>query len=218
MTDTDDSDRFPTLSASLNDLEALCGVQYEMPATLQAFYRRNAPGQIRYAETILSDHAVAVALVRRLYSHLAMNWAAIHLEGGSAEAFGWRTLKMLVEDHARQDVADDARRAALRAWDRTVAVREAVDVLLGATQAQMADLDSPVGLFTAMAALPERQFDVIILHYALGYDSRRIAGLMGLQPGTVRRHRRLARQRLAGRLGIDLGPGEEKESDHAGTF
>nr|WP_268256793.1 sigma factor-like helix-turn-helix DNA-binding protein [Streptomyces spiralis] len=62
-----------------------------------------------------------------------------------------------------------------------------------------------------MAALPERQFDVIILQYVLGYPSKQVANIMGINAGTVRTHRRLARKRVATKLGIDLGDDEEKE-------
>lgn len=34
---------------------------------------------------------------------------------------------------------------------------------------------------------------------------------MGINAGTVRTHRRLARKRIATKLGIDLGDDEEKE-------
>ncbi|MER6924497.1 sigma-70 family RNA polymerase sigma factor [Streptomyces spiralis] len=78
-------------------------------------------------------------------------------------------------------------------------------------RAQLPALESPLGLYTAIAALPERQFDVIILQYVLGYPSKQVANIMGINAGTVRTHRRLARKRVATKLGIDLGDDEEKE-------
>lgn len=38
-----------------------------------------------------------------------------------------------------------------------------------------------------------------------------VANIMGINAGTVRTHRRLARKRIATKLGIDLGDDEEKE-------
>jgi RNA polymerase sigma-70 factor (ECF subfamily) len=78
-------------------------------------------------------------------------------------------------------------------------------------RSHLAALESPLGLYTAIAALPERQFDVILLQYVLGYPSQQIAHIMGINAGTVRTHRRLARKRIATKLRIDLGDDEEKE-------
>ncbi|MGW8634648.1 sigma-70 region 4 domain-containing protein [Streptomyces sp. NPDC055793] len=40
--------------------------------------------------------------------------------------------------------------------------------------------------------MPERQFDVIILQYVLGYPCRQAADIMGITAATARTHRRLA--------------------------
>ena len=73
-------------------------------------------------------------------------------------------------------------------------------------------MESALGLYTAIAGLPERQYDVIVLHYVLGYPSRRIAHIMGIKADTVRSHRRLARQRMAIKLGLSIDPAaDEKE-------
>lgn len=211
MTSTEDSDRHDTLPATIEDLSALHGVPYEMPSALDAFYRIYVRAQIRYAGTILGDKEAAKTVVRRLYHHLAMNWAAVQLEECGAEAYAWRNLKRLVDDQAREPFAEDPLAAVLAARDRTHAAHEAAREMLRAMRSRMADLDSPAGLYTAMSSLPERQFDVIVLHYALGYCSQQVAHIMGIHPSTVRTHRRLARERIAARLGIDLGNDEEKE-------
>jgi RNA polymerase sigma-70 factor (ECF subfamily) len=212
MSSVEDSDGPHTLPASLDDLSALCGLQYEMPPTLKTFYRTFARPQLRYAMTVLGDKEAAKTVVRRLYRHLAMRWAAVLLDDG-AEVYAWRTLKLLVDQAARAALAGDARSTALAARDRTTATAlyAAAGAILDAMRAHMADHESPAGLYTALAALPERQFDVILLHYELGYTSNEIADIMGILPGTVRTHRRLARERIAARLGIDLSDDEERE-------
>jgi len=63
-------------------------------------------------------------------------------------------------------------------------------------------MESVMGLYTAIAGLPERQYDVVVLYYVLGYTSPHIAKIMGIKPDTVRSHRRLARQRIAIKLGL----------------
>ncbi|MGD1221985.1 MULTISPECIES: RNA polymerase sigma factor [Streptomyces] len=212
MTSTEDSDAH-TLPISCEELNALNGIHFEMPASLDAFYRRYSRPQVRYASTILGSTEAAKAVVRSLYTHLALNWAAVLLQEGGPEAYAWRALKMRVETHARMTYTPtaDGRSTTASTNDRTTAVHEAVRATLSAVRTQMASLDSPIGLYTAIAALPERQFDVIILQYALGYPSRHAAEIMGIHEGTVRTHRRLARQRIAAKLDIDLGDDEEKE-------
>ena len=211
MTATEDDDSHDTMPTSVEDLNALRGIPYEMPSALDAFYRIYAQAQVRYAATILDDKDAAKTVVRHLYRHLAMNWAAVQLEEGGAEAYAWRNLKRLVDEQARAPFPGDPVAAARAARDRSHAAREAAREMLRAMRSQMADLDSPVGLYAAMSNLTERQFDVIVLHYSLGYDSQQVAHIMGIYPGTVRAHRCLARERIAAELGIDLGDDEEKE-------
>ncbi|MEU0665669.1 sigma factor-like helix-turn-helix DNA-binding protein [Streptomyces lavendulocolor] len=73
-------------------------------------------------------------------------------------------------------------------------------------------MDSALGLYTAIASLPDRQY-VVVLHYVLGYTCSRIANIMGIRPDTVRSHRRLARERIATKLGLSdhLLTDEDKE-------
>ncbi|MEV7815548.1 sigma-70 family RNA polymerase sigma factor [Streptomyces flaveolus] len=201
------------LPVSFEELDALQGIHYEMPPSLDAFYRMYARAQVDYATTVLGDKNAAKAVVRTLYAHLALNWDAVLFQEGGPEAYAWRALKLRVETHARMTIAPtvDGRSTAASANDRTTAVHDAVRATLGAMRSQLAAADSQLGLYTAIAALPVRQFDVIILHYVLGYPSSRVADIMGISAGTVRTHRRQARKHIAAKLGIDLRDDEEKE-------
>ncbi|MFJ5035702.1 RNA polymerase sigma factor [Streptomyces sp. NPDC088560] len=209
---SDDSDAH-TLPSSFEELNTLHGIHYEMPQALDAFYRRYARPQMRYAATILGSEEAARAVVRNLYTHLALNWSVILLEDGGPEAYAWRALKLRVETHARMTIVPsaDGRSRTASTNDRTTAVYEAVRATLSDVRSQMADLESPIGLYTAIAALPERQFDVIILLFALGYSVKQVAEFMGIHEGTVRTHRRVARRSIAAKLGISLDDVEEME-------
>ncbi|MCE0446846.1 RNA polymerase sigma factor [Streptomyces tricolor] len=209
---SEDSDAH-TLPGSFVELNALHGIHYEMPASLDGFYRRYARPQLRYATTMLGSTEAAKTVVRNLYTHLALNWTAILQKETGPEAYAWRALKLQVETHARLTITPtaDGRSQTASTNDRTAAVYEAVRATLDAMRTQMADLESPIGLYTAIAALPERQFDVIILQFVLGYPVKNIAEIMGIHEGTVRTHRRIARKRIAAKLGIDPGDDEEKE-------
>ncbi|GAB7101767.1 hypothetical protein JCM4814A_00810 [Streptomyces phaeofaciens JCM 4814] len=212
MTSTEDSGAH-ALPGSFRELDALCGVHYEMPPSVDAFWGRYARAHVDYATAVLGDKEAAKKVVRSLYTQLALNWDAILLEEGGPEAYVWRALKLRVETHARMAVAPagDGCRGAASAHDRTTAVHDAVRATLGAMRSRLADADSPLGLYTAIATLPVRQFDVVILNYVLGYTIGRVADIMGISAGTVRFHRRQARKHLAAKLGINLGDDEEKE-------
>lgn len=201
------------LPTSFADLDALQGIHYRMQASLDAFYCMYARPQVDYATTVLGDKEAAKAVVHHLYTHLARNWDTVLLQEGGPEAYAWRALKLRVETHARLTLTPtiDGRSTAPSANDRTTAVHYAVRATLWEMRSQLAAAESPLGLYTAIAALPARQFDVIILHYVLGYTSNRVADIMGISAGTVRTHRRQARKHIAAKLGIDLGDDEEKE-------
>lgn len=138
-TEEGESERPAARPRSVAD-SVLYGVQYELPSTLDAFYRTYARPQIRYAAAILGDEDAAKEVVRQLYRHLALSWPAIQLEGCGPEAYAWRALKRLVDDQVRETVEEDLRSVVLTARD-TAAVHEAVRAMLGVVRAQMADLD-----------------------------------------------------------------------------
>ena len=55
---------------------------------------------------------------------------------------------------------------------------------------------STAKLYASVSQLPERQYDVIVLRYALGYKDKQVARLLGLRENTVRSLVRLATRRL----------------------
>lgn len=59
-----------------------------------------------------------------------------------------------------------------------------------------------MGLYRQMTKLSERQFDVLILRDALGFDTKETALIMGIQEATVRSTRRTAKHRLAAAMGF----------------
>ncbi|WP_411092123.1 sigma-70 family RNA polymerase sigma factor [Streptomyces sp. 049-1] len=209
----EDSNTPYTLPTPSKELSALQGIHYEMPSDLDAFYRMYARPQLRYAATVLGDMKAALQVVRRLYGHLALNWSVVLLQDGGPEAYAWRVLKMRVEMHLRMNVGPsaDGRSTTPAGTARTTAIHDAVRATLEHMRTQLAAIESPLGLYTAIATLPERQFDVILLQYVLGYPCKQAADIMGITAATARTHRRLARKRIATKLGIDLGDDEEKE-------
>ncbi|MEV5864842.1 sigma-70 family RNA polymerase sigma factor [Streptomyces sp. NPDC052071] len=143
---------------------------------------------------MLGDKDAAKAVVRRCYSHLALNWANV-LKQESPEAYAWKLLKQRVETHLRLG-------GQTSQMVQTAAFQQAARATLEMMRRQFAVMESALGLYTAIAGLPERQYDVIVMHYVLGYSSPKIARIMGIKPDTVRSHRRLARERIAIKLGL----------------
>ncbi|CAL9617596.1 hypothetical protein SUDANB58_05759 (plasmid) [Streptomyces sp. enrichment culture] len=198
--------QFTLPSGFMNELDALCGVEYKMPTSLEGFYRLYVKAHLRYAHTMLGDKGAAKAVVRQCYSHLALNWAQVLTEE-SPEAYMWKLLKQRVETHLRMTDGSASRMV------QTSAFQCAARATLEAMRRQFEVMESALGLYTAIAALPERQFDVIVLGYVLGYPSDRIANIMGIKPDTVRAHRRLARERIAIKLGLSPNPAADDEKE-----
>ncbi|MFE4594126.1 sigma-70 family RNA polymerase sigma factor [Streptomyces laurentii] len=189
----------------LERLHRIEGIEYKMTPDQEAFYDLYARAHLRYAHTMLGSKQAAKAVVRRCYSHLALNWLVV-LKEESPEAYAWKLLKQRVETHLRMS-GQPSRMV------QTAAFEQAARATLEMMKRQFAVMESALGLYTAIAELPERQFDVIVMHYVLGYPSAKVASIMGIKPDTVRSHRRLARERIAIKLGLSLEPAAADENE-----
>ena len=63
----------------------------------------------------------------------------------------------------------------------------------------------------ALAALPRRQREVVVLHYYLGFDVKEVARSLGVTQGTVKTSLFRARQSIA----TALGQNDPEEAEHA---
>ena len=80
------------------------------------------------------------------------------------------------------------------------------------SQRSLAILAESLGAFSAIANLPERQHQAIVLRYVLGCDIPQTARLVGVHPTTVATHTFHARRTLARELGINLDGLEEEDA------
>jgi RNA polymerase sigma factor (sigma-70 family) len=174
-----------------------------LPPAFEAFHQLYHKPYLHYAHMQIGDGAAAQRAVDRTFTDLALNWAHV-LRQSSPEAHAWKLLKQRVTQQLRMD----GRELALV---ETAAFARAA---LRAAKGRFAALESGIGLYAAIARLPERQYDVIVLQYVLGYPTEKTARTMGIADATVRSHLRLAKRRLARELGLgpDL-PDVEGESD-----
>lgn len=175
--------------------EHLAEVHYPLPYALEAFHDLYVKAYLNYAYLMIGDREAALAIVRRCFSHLALNWNQALQSDGGTQAYAWALLKSRVDSHLRM-VGRPTQLVETAAFQRTArAVLESV-------RSQFEVMETSLGLYTAIAELPERQFDAVVLLYVLGYPSDRVADIMGITRDTVRSHRHLARRRIARKLGL----------------
>ncbi|NEA77474.1 sigma factor-like helix-turn-helix DNA-binding protein, partial [Streptomyces sp. SID13588] len=129
---------------------------------------------LRYASMMLNDPDAGRALVRRPIGQLATRWEEV-LREENVEAFVWRLLKERVQLHL-----------LLRSPDayETVTLGLAARTMLDEMREWFRTAKSTIGLYRAIAALPSKQFDTIVLMYVLGYSSAKTASIMGIAPDT----------------------------------
>lgn len=175
-----------------------------IPVAFWAFHRQFRPAYRRYAELQLGDERLAGRVVHLVFLSLLKGWSRL-MEEANPRASAWAHLKEAVDEV----LLFEGRESSLPESATFSRVRRAV---LEDARDEFAAMESSVGLYPAIARLPGRQFDVVVLHYVLGFTTARTAGTMGVTEATVRSHRLHARHRLARDLGLELGgPDGDKE-------
>ncbi|MCF6523138.1 sigma-70 family RNA polymerase sigma factor [Streptomyces sp. JJ36] len=126
------------------------------------------------------------------------------MEEANPAASAWAHLKEAVDEVL-------LRLGRTSAMAETAVFQRVVRVVLEGARDEFAAMESHVGLYPAIARLPARQFDVVVLHYVLDHTTAQTADIMGITEATVRSHRLHARQRIAQDLGLELGPDHDEE-------
>ncbi|MDT0265998.1 sigma-70 family RNA polymerase sigma factor [Streptomyces sp. DSM 44915] len=185
------SDHTPGISPHAR---AVHEITSRLPAAFWAFHDRYHRTYKDYAELQLDDRELAGQLVHQVMMDLARSWTRLMREP-APEAAAWAILKITIAE----ELAHRGQEPALTA---VAAFRSASRRVLEAARTRFAALESSLGLYAAIAKLPERQYDVIVLQYVLGLAPAQVANIMGVEPPTVRSHRMVARARLAKELGL----------------
>ncbi|MFI8998584.1 RNA polymerase sigma factor [Streptomyces sp. NPDC053542] len=170
-----------------------------LPLDFTAFFLLHHKAFLRFAHLQLDSRTAAEDVVEEAFAELADTWHEV-LRQPSVEAYAMATLKEVID----RRLAAKGREVPFVATAAFAAVRDASRVRLNA-------LESNLGLYTAIARLPERHYDVIVLRFVLGYPPKEVAQIMGISPATVRSHIHGARRRLARYLGFDWEPTEEEK-------
>ncbi|MDF4254605.1 sigma-70 family RNA polymerase sigma factor [Streptomyces sp. WMMB303] len=161
-----------------------------------AFHSRYRRAYLHYAELQLGDRRVAARVVHLVFLSLLKGWNRL-MEEANPAANAWAHLKEAVDEVL---ILED-RPSAL---PETAAFAKVKRAIIEDARDEFAAMESSIGLYPAIARLPARQLDVVVLHYVLDYSTTRTAQVMGVDEATVRSHRLHARQRLAQDLGIEL--------------
>ncbi|MFB7462450.1 RNA polymerase sigma factor [Streptomyces sp. NPDC056224] len=169
-----------------------------LPVDFTAFHSQHHRAYLRYAHLQLGGRKDAEDVVDDVFTFLLKVWPHA-LKEASLHAFAWAALREHVE----------RRMAAL---NRPVAMVETAwfAALRRSSRERLELLESTLGLYTAIADLPERHYDVVLLAFLLGNEYDTVARMMGIAPATVRSHIRGARRTLSRKLGVDWIPEEEK--------
>ncbi|MGW0753592.1 RNA polymerase sigma factor [Streptomyces sp. NPDC002587] len=169
-----------------------------LPVDFTAFHSQHHRAYLRYAHLQLGGRKDAEDAVDDVFTFLLKVWPHA-LKEASLHAFAWAALREHVE----------RRMAAL---NRPVAMVETAwfAALRRSSRERLELLESKLGLYTAIADLPERHYDVVLLAFLLGNEYDTVARMMGIAPATVRSHIRGARRTLSRKLGVDWIPEEEK--------
>lgn len=167
---------------------------------------------LRYAHTQVGSRSAAQRVVEDACRHLLGHWEHA-LRRQSLTGYAWTVLKEHIarwlREHGQQPQL--AGTAAFHAAIRKVLVFELRD--------EFAVLAGEIALYAAIARLPERQYDVVVLRYVLGCTEEEVARHLGFEAPTVRSHIRYAKRKLARELHTapapppeaDRGPGPEAE-------
>lgn len=181
------------MTAAGRGVTVASGLPQPLANAFEAFYELHQEAWLRYALAQTGSLEAAEQVVDGVTMQLVDIWEYV-LRQHDVDRYAWRLLKTTIvrwlNDHGAEPAFIET-----TAFDR---VAEAMNY----SKQQFDVMEESLGLYTAISRLPERQYDVIILRYVLGYPDKRVAVLLGINPKTVRSHVRFAKQRLARELGI----------------
>jgi RNA polymerase sigma-70 factor (ECF subfamily) len=179
-------------AATVADLAAL-GISEQLRPAFNVFVSCHEVGWVRFAHLTTGSAQQAEAVVDETVLQLAESWEHA-LSGANVECYAMNLLKTVIVRRIGRE-RDESR------FVDTAAFLRAVE---HGSRRRFAVLSESLGLYSAIAQLPERQYMVIVLRYVLGYDDQRVAVLLGVTPSTVRSTAHMAKRRLAHTLNLRL--------------
>jgi RNA polymerase sigma-70 factor (ECF subfamily) len=172
-----------------------------LDASFDAFVESNMRGWVRFAHLHVGNRSEAELIAFEVALQLDETWQEVleHVQNPSLHALA--LLRSEIEyrfpDRTGEQLVENA--AFLRA--------------MLAAEGEFSVLAESIGVYSAVSRLPERQFQVIVLRFVLGYEAKRAAALMGVSQSTVGSLTHYAERALARDLGIPVtAPGKEDQA------
>jgi RNA polymerase sigma factor (sigma-70 family) len=156
-------------------------------AAYAAFRELHAHRWRAYAHVHTGDRGAAEAIIEVVFEQLHRRWAYV-LRQPSVDSCAWSLLKR----HTADWLALRGRDSALAAAAFDCFTRP----LPGVRRRRFELLENRMTLYAAIARLPERQCDALVLTYLIGYSSGQVADLLGVDEPAVRSYVGQARRRL----------------------
>jgi RNA polymerase sigma-70 factor (ECF subfamily) len=173
-----------------------------LPIDFQAFHQLHRPAYVKWAELFLNSRADAEEAVDHAMMQLLSQWPCV-LQQPEPAAYAWTVLKHRTIDTARAR----GRRPVL--IDTAAFDTHAVRTAARAAADPIGELEESLSIYQAIKALPERQHDVVVLRYSLGYTTSETATILGITEAGVRSTARYAKRRLKQALGLEKGKGDD---------
>ncbi|KUM99092.1 RNA polymerase subunit sigma [Streptomyces yokosukanensis] len=172
----------------------------DLPLDFEAFYLGHQEVFHAYAEVHFGTRETAEEVIHEVFLQIHAGWMEL-LSAGNLEQGTWAIVRRAVHD--RLD-----REGRAPAFVINGPIAQAMDKALATARDKLHKMESSSGLYEAIAELPNRQFEVIVLRYILGYPTSKVAWYVGIDERTVGHHLRRGKERLRIKLGL---PDERKK-------
>jgi RNA polymerase sigma-70 factor (sigma-E family) len=147
-----------------------------VPADISELFRRHQAGLVRLAVLVVGDQPTAEDVVQDVFSRLHERRDRVPRDDGALTY-----IRAAVLNGCRSVLRRRAIRRRLGVMDQQarLAVQESAEheVILAEDRRQV---------LAALAALPARRREVLVLRYWLGLSEAEIAAVLGISPGTVK--------------------------------
>lgn len=181
-------------------------VPLELPLDFEAFYLGHQEPFHAYAEVHFGTRAAAEEVIHEVFLEIHAGWTQL-LSAGNLEQGAWAIVRRAVHDRLELE-------GRAPAFVINGPIAQALDKALTTAREKLHKMESSSGLYEAIAELPNRQFEVIVLRYVLGYPTAKVAWYVGIDERTVGHHLRRAKERLRLRLGL---PADRKKPKQKGA-
>lgn len=169
-------------------------VPLDLPLDFEAFYLGHQESFHAYAEVHFGSRKAAEEVIHQVFLEILSGWDQL-LRTGNVDQGAWAIVRRIVSEQLDKDGRAPA-----------FVINGPITQTLRAARNKLQMMESTTGLYAAIADLPGRQFEVIVLRFVLGYPTTKVAWYVGLDERTVGHHLRKGRERLRVVLGLPAAP------------